>query len=291
MSVAAVFQTRGELKLAVILATAAGLGLLARPLLSSLVGGSETVSEAGEGAPTPWKAQQVGKKQDDGQIGFRIDRLSIRAIKQRARDFFNLMHMRRSVRMYSSDPVPIEVINDIIAAAGTAPSGAHCQPWHFAVVKSADKKQKLREIVEAEEKINYSKRMRADWVAECEPLVAALPAVYAKPYLTEAPYIIIIMKKQHDVGAEGERVQVRYPLESVGIASGMLISAIHNANLATLSSTPMNSDPKIRALLDRPDNERVFLLLPVGFPAKNGKIPFRDEAERRKPLSTIMSVH
>lgn len=291
MQVPAIMWGQGDGRWVTSLACAATLGVAIGAMLR---GGSDSSDGGSNNGTTPegtmlWKAYQTGSAADDGQATFHHERLPKDAIKQRAKSLFDLMHLRRSVRMFSSDPVPIEVLHDIIATAGTAPSGAHCQPWHFVLVKAANIKQGLREIVENEEKVNYEKRMRADWVDECKPLVAALPNEYTKPYLTEAPYVIVALKKVHDIGPKGEKIPVRYPVESCGLACGMLITAIHNANLATLTSTPMNADSKIRALLKRPDNERVFLLLPVGYPAKNGKVPARDENKRRRPLSDIMS--
>lgn len=172
-----------------------------------------------------------------------------------------------------------------------SPSGAHCQPWTFVVVQSAELKHKIRLAVEAEEQRNYDRRMRRTWVADVNPLVDNLHSAdggVTKPYLDDAPFLIIVMKQVrapgsgcdgaacdsalfahpmvqvHGVDAAGNRVEHYYPAESCGIAVGMLVTALHNANLSTLTSTPMGAERAIRELCGRPDNEKVFLLLPVG---------------------------
>ena len=179
-------------------------------------------------------------------------------------------------------------------AAATAPSGAHCQPWHFCLVESASAKQQLRDAVESEEKINYAKRMGKQWVGEVDQLLTTLPTNWCKPYLSDAPFVIVLMRKAFLTDKEGRRrtdVEVRYPSESVGIAAGLLIAALHNANLVTLTSTPLGADAKIRAILGRPEGEKVFLLLPVGYPADNATVPHRSPGEERLPLVDVMSAH
>lgn len=176
--------------------------------------------------------------------------------------------------------------------AGTSPSGAHCQPWTFVLVATAAVKHGIRLAVEAEEQLNYERRMRKSWVKDVSHLVSRLHdgATITKPYLDEAPFLIVVMKQAHGVDAEGNRVDHYYPTESCGIAVGMLVAALHSASLVTLTSTPMGAEKKIRALCGRPANERVFLLLPVGFPAKGATVPYRDQATMRKPASEVMVV-
>ncbi|KAI8617622.1 Nitroreductase-like protein [Chytriomyces sp. MP71] len=167
---------------------------------------------------------------------FKFDRISHQEALKRSQDFYNLVNARRSLRMFSEDPVPIEVIRNCCMAAATAPSGAHTEPWTFAIVQTRELKKEIREIIEHEERINYESRMSRQWVSD----LAKLKTNWEK---------------------------------SNSIACGILITALHNAGLVTLTSTPMNAGPAIRTLLDRPPNEKVQLLLPVGYPAKNATVP------------------
>lgn len=195
-------------------------------------------------------------------------------------DYFQLMDERRSVREFSDKPVDIKVIENIIKTASTAPSGAHKQPWTFCVISNADLKAKIREAAEAEEKINYSGRMSERWIEDLEPFGTN----WEKPFIDIAPYIIVVFKRAYEM-IDGEKRNNYYVNESVGIASGMLIAAIHNAGLCTLTHTPspMNF---LQQVLDRPDNERPFLLMPVGYPADDAQVPDIE----RKELNEIM-VH
>ena len=238
--------------------------------------------------------QSSSQKPVNGHIAFQHERIATEQATRRAAQFYNLMRMRRSVSFISSEPVKREVVVSCIAAAATAPSGAHCQPWHFCLVESAAAKQQLRDAVESEEKINYAKRMGKQWVGEVEQLLTKLPTNWSKPYLSDAPFVIVLMKKSFLTDKEGNRrtdVEVRYPSESVGIAAGVLIAALHNANLVTLTSTPLGADAKIRAVLGRPEGEKVFLLLPVGYPADNATVPHRSPGAERLPLADVMTAH
>lgn len=185
-----------------------------------------------------------------------------------SRLFYHLMHKRRSIREFSSEKIPDEVIENIIRAAGTAPSGANKQPWTFCVVSDAAIKKQIREAAELEEEKNYAERMNDEWLKDLKPLGTDAQ----KEFLEIAPALIVVFKKPYDLDASGTKQQNYYVNESVGIACGMLISAIHHAGLVTLTHTPspMNFLEKI---LNRPSNERAFLLLPVGYPSEQAKVP------------------
>ena len=200
---------------------------------------------------------------------------------ERSRNFYEHIDKRRSVRQFSTRPVPEEVINNIIMTASSAPSGAHKQPWTFCAVSNPDLKSIIREAAEKEEYTNYHGRMGEEWVKDLEKLETD----WKKPFLEDAPWLIIVFKKVHDL-VNGEKKKNYYVNESVGIASGFLISAIHNAGLVTLTHTPspMNFLEKI---LNRPSNERAFLLLPVGYPEQDVKVP---ELTRKK-LSEVSKFY
>jgi len=178
-------------------------------------------------------------------------------IETRANNFFNLMDGRRSVREISNKPVDKKIIEAIIKTASTAPSGAHKQPWTFCVVSSNEMKQKSREAAEKEEKINYESRMSDRWKQDLEPFGTD----WEKEFLTESPWLIIVCKQSYGYSDDGEKENHYYVNESVGIACGFLIAAIHQAGLVTLTHTPspMNFLTKV---LDRPQNEKPFLLPP-----------------------------
>ncbi len=196
------------------------------------------------------------------------DYLKVDNIEEEAESFFQEMDKRRSVRDFSDKPVPKSVIENIIKTASTAPSGAHKQPWTFCVIESSGIKSKIREAAEEEERKSYEGRMSEEWLKDLEPLGTN----HSKPFLEIAPYLIIVFKKPYDLGENDEKLQNYYVNESVGIACGMLITAIHKAGLVTLTHTPspMNFLTK---LLERPSNERAFLLLPVGYPASEVYVP------------------
>lgn len=189
-------------------------------------------------------------------------------LTQRSSDFYNFMDKRRTVRTFSEEDIPKEVVENIIKTASTAPSGAHKQPWTFCVVSNPDLKKKIRDAAEAEERESYEKRMSERWKDDLKPLATDAN----KPFLEEAPYLIVLCKKAYDFDEEGNKVNNYYVNESVGIAAGMLITAIHNAGLVTLTHTPspMNF---LTDLLERPKNERAFLLLPVGHPKDQTYVP------------------
>jgi nitroreductase len=197
-----------------------------------------------------------------------------------SQDFFENLDGRRSIREFSDKPVDIRVIENAIKAASTAPSGAHKQPWTFCVVSNTELKHKIREAAEVEEKQNYASRMSERWLEDLEPFGTN----WEKPFIDIAPYIVILFKRAYEV-IDGEKRNNYYVNESVGIAAGMFIAAIHDAGLCTLTHTPspMNFLSKV---LDRPENERAFLLMPVGHADENAEVP----DIKRKGIEDIM-VH
>ncbi len=199
---------------------------------------------------------------------------------ERARQFAEHMVQRRTVREFDSRPVPRGVIEAALRTAASAPSGANLQPWRFVVIEDAAIKARVREGAEAEERAFYAGRAPPEWLAALEPLGTDAN----KPFLTEAPLLIVVFMQRYTVGADGSRVRNYYHSESVGIATGFLIAALHHAGLATLTHTP--SPMKfLNELLDRPANEVPFLLLVVGYPKPGARVP----DIRRLPLDEVMS--
>jgi iodotyrosine deiodinase len=197
-------------------------------------------------------------------------------------EFYELMDKRRTVREFSSETFPREIIEDIIMTASTAPSGAHKQPWTFCVITDPDIKKQIREAAEKEEYENYHGRMDKQWLED----LSYLGTDWHKPFLETAPYLIIVFKKLYDITPDSEKKQNYYVNESVGIACGMLLAAIHNAGLCALTHTPspMGFMSKI---LNRPENERTFLLIPVGHPAENCEVP----ALKRKSFDEVSVLY
>ena len=185
----------------------------------------------------------------------------------RSKAFYEFMDTRRSLREFSDKPVPREVIDNLIMAASSAPSGAHKQPWTFCVVSNPDIKKKIKEAAEAEEHVNYNGRMSDEWLKDLKPFATN----EQKPFLEIAPYLIVVFKRAFET-EEGEKKNNYYVNESVGLAAGFLLAAIHHAGLVALTHTPspMNFLAK---LLNRPSNERAFLLIPVGYPVENATVP------------------
>ena len=181
--------------------------------------------------------------------------------------YFKWLDSRRSIREYAKTPVPKEVIENIIKAASTAPSGAHKQPWTFCAISNTDLKSKIREAAEIEERESYDSRMSERWLKDLAPLGTN----DVKPFIEDAPWIIVVFKRVYEI-EDGKNINNYYVNESVGIAAGMLISAIHNAGLVTLTHTP--SPMKfLTKVLERPSNERPFLLLPIGYPKEPIYVP------------------
>ncbi|UII30347.1 nitroreductase family protein [Fulvivirga ulvae] len=197
---------------------------------------------------------------------------------ERSRQFYQWMDKRRTVRDFSDKPIPREVIDNIILTASTAPSGAHKQPWTFCVVSNPDIKKEIREAAEKEEHESYNSRMSPEWLEDLKPLQTD----WHKPFLETAPYLIIVFKKAYDLDNEGNKKNNYYVNESVGLAGGFLLAAIHHAGLVALTHTPspMNFLTK---LLNRPANERPVLLIPVGYPMEETYVP----QLRRKSLDEV----
>ena len=197
---------------------------------------------------------------------------------QRAAEFYAKMSRRRTVRDFSDRPVPEAVIADCIRVAGSAPSGAHAQPWHFVAISDPAVKSKIREAAEAEERAFYETRAPREWLDALAPLGTDAE----KPFLETAPYLIAIFARRFGYDELGRRVKHYYVQESVGIATGMLIAAVHHAGLVSLTHTPspMNF---LNQILGRPENERPFLLLVVGYPNEDTQVPVL----RRKSLGEI----
>lgn len=198
-----------------------------------------------------------------------------------AQDFAAELSLRRTVREYADEEVPFELIESALRAAGSAPSGANLQPWHFVVVRDQAVKREIRQAAEAEEKQFYEERAPEAWLQALEPLGTD----WRKPFLEVAPYLIAIFVQPYSLGEDGSRVKHYYAVESVGIATGMLITALHWAGLATLTHTPSPMG-FLNDILGRPDHERAFLLLVAGLPAEGATVPDIE----RKPLTEIMTV-
>ena len=200
---------------------------------------------------------------------------------RRSAAHYESMRLRRSVRSFSPDPVPRVVIENCIKTAGTAPSGAHQQPWHFVVVESPETKARIRAAAEKEERAFYEERATEAWLQA----LRRIGTDENKPFLETAPYLVVLFAASYGLGADGTKTKHYYVSESVGIAAGFFIAAVHQAGLVTLTHTPSPMG-FLGDILGRPKNERAFLLLPVGYPAQDTRVPNLD----RKPLSEIMSV-
>lgn len=182
--------------------------------------------------------------------------------------FYEYMNLRRSVRKFSNKSIPRAVIENLVLAASTAPSGAHKQPWTFAIVSNADIKRKIRLAAEKEEYESYSNRMNEEWLKDLKPLQTD----WKKPFLEVAPYLIIVLKRVYETGTNNKKKNNYYVNESVGLATGFLLAAIHKAGLVALTHTPspMNF---LTEILERPKNERPIFLIPVGYPAEETYVP------------------
>ncbi|KAM5326432.1 iodotyrosine deiodinase 1 isoform 2-T2 [Glossophaga mutica] len=221
-------------------------------------------------------------EEDTEHIPFPHTRYPEKEMVERSREFYELLSKRRSVRFISNEQVPMEVIDNVIRTAGTAPSGAHTEPWTFVVVQDPDVKHKIREIIEEEEEINYMKRMGHRWVTDLKKLRTN----WIKEYLDTAPVLILIFKQVHGFAANGQRKVHYYNEISVSIACGLLLAALQNAGLVTVTTTPLNCGPRLRVLLGRPSNEKLLMLLPVGYPSTEATVPDL----KRKPLAEIMKI-
>ena len=211
-------------------------------------------------------------------LRYRKPLLSETEMLERSASFYEAMDSRRSVREFSDKAVPKAVIENLIKTASTAPSGAHKQPWTFCVIENPEIKKQIRIAAEQEELLSYESRMSSDWLEDLKPLGTD----WHKPFLETAPYLIVVFKRSYELDADGCKKNNYYVQESVGIAVGFLLSAIHNAGLVSLTHTPspMNFLTKT---LKRPINEKPFLLIPVGYPAEECWVP----DIQRKDLAAI----
>tara|TARA_R110002049_G_scaffold33624_3_gene110781 strand:- start:5 stop:673 length:669 start_codon:yes stop_codon:yes gene_type:complete len=197
---------------------------------------------------------------------------------ERSSEFYENMDKRRSVRDFSDKQVPLEVIENIIKTASSAPSGAHKQPWTFCIVSNPEIKKKIRQAAEKEEFENYNGRMSEEWLDD----LAKFDTNWQKPFLEIAPYLIVVFKQSYGI-KNNEKEKHYYVNESIGIATGVLITAIHQAGLVTLTHTPSPLN-FLSEVLNRPINEKPYLLLPVGYPLEDTKVP----ALKRKQLDEIV---
>jgi nitroreductase len=201
-------------------------------------------------------------------IPYDFNTYSEEEIIEESGSFYNWLDTRRSVREISDKPVPKKVIENLIRSASTAPSGGNKQPWTFCAISNQELKRQIRSEAEMEEKENYENRMSVKWKKDLQPFDTNMN----KPFLEIAPWLIVVFKRAYDFGADGEKHPNYYVNESVGIACGMLLAAIHNARLVALTHTPspMNFLTKI---LSRPENEKPFLLIPLGYPKLQTYVP------------------
>jgi nitroreductase len=208
-----------------------------------------------------------------------FERLSETEQRARSRRFLEDMARRRSVRDFSDEAVPVELLENAIVTAGTAPSGAHQQPWTFVLVSDPTLKRQIREAAEEEERRSYEARMPDEWLAALEPLGTD----WRKPYIEVVPYLIVVFEQAYGLRPDGTKVKHYYVRESVGIAVGLLLASLHEAGLATLTHTPSPMG-FLRELLGRPENERPYVLVPVGYPAAGCTVPDLE----RKALDEIL---
>lgn len=211
-------------------------------------------------------------------IPYRMKSFETGEMLERSREFYDFMNLRRTVRHFSDREIPQHVMENIVLAAGTAPSGAHKQPWTFCLVNDPQIKREIRIAAEKEERENYSNRMTEEWLNDLAPLGTD----WHKPFLEVAPWLIVVFKRIYEE-VNGKKKNNYYVTESVGLATGLLLAAIHHAGLVALTHTPspMNF---LASVLNRPDNERPFLLIPVGYPSPDCVVPDLT----RKPLSSIL---
>lgn len=212
----------------------------------------------------------IKRKLIDGYpfVAYQPEDVSAAEMVERSRDLFSRMNQRRSIRDFSDRPVSRDVIETVIRTANTAPSGAHKQPWTFCIVENPELKKAIREAAEKEEYESYTGRMPEEWLADLRPLQTD----WQKPFLTTAPFLIVVFKKSYELKEDGRKGNVYYGSESCGLACGFLLAAIHQAGLSALTHTPspMNF---LSQLLKRPENEKPFLLIPVGYPAADCWVP------------------
>jgi iodotyrosine deiodinase len=213
-------------------------------------------------------------------VALEFTRLDAEEALAQSRAFYELMKTRRSVRHFSSEPVPRELIETAIRTAGMAPSGANQQPWTFVVVSDPAVKERLREAAEHEEKLLYEERASDEYLRALHPIGTD----WIKTHITDAPYVIAVFEQAWGRNPDGSKRKHYYVRESVGIAVGFLLASLHAAGLATLTHSPAPMG-FLKEILERPDNERPFVLIPVGYPAEGAEVP--QAALRKKPLDEI----
>ncbi len=204
----------------------------------------------------------------------------VETMRERLREFYEDVRRRRTVRDFSARPVPKDIIEEALRAAGTAPSGANLQPWHFVVVSGPEAKHRIRVAAEAEEREFYEHRASEEWLRALEPLGTDSD----KPFLETAPYLIAVFLQKYGTLPDGSKVKHYYPVESTGLATGLLITALHRAGLVSLTHTP-SPMAFLNEILGRPKSERPFLLLVTGYPAVDARVPDIS----RKPLAEYVS--
>lgn len=206
--------------------------------------------------------------EEPGFITLEFLELDSKTMSERAEDFYNLMRKRRTTRHFSARDVPRDLIERAILTAGTAPSGAHLQPWTFVAISNPEIKRRIRHAAEQEERKTYSQRMPESWAEALRPLGTD----HVKEHITDAPWLIVLFRQTKRVRENGELAPTYYSQESCGIAAGLFIASIHNMGLTTLTHTPSPMG-FLREILNRPDHEHAMLVLPVGFPAEGAKVP------------------
>ena len=197
-----------------------------------------------------------------------FQKITFEEMDYNANQFFQKVSSRRSVRDFSRDGFPIDIIKNCIKSASTAPSGANKQPWHFVIVKDPIIKRKIRKAAEIEEKEFYGGRAPKEWLDDLNQFGTD----WNKPFLEEAPYLIVVFSKKFDITDDGTNKKNYYVSESVGIASGLLLTALHNAGLVTLTHTP-SPMAFLSDILNRPPSDKPYLIIPVGFPSENAEVP------------------
>ena len=207
------------------------------------------------------------------------ERLEMNEMRARATVFRDELQRRRSVRMFAPDPVPRDLIELAIESASTAPSGAHKQPWRFVATDDPDIKRQIRAAAEEEERVNYlDNRMNSEW----QEALAPIGTDHHKEFLEVAPWIVVLFEQRYELSADGERRRNYYVKESCGIAAGMFITALHHMGLSTLTHTPTPM-AFLSRVLERPENERPFVLFPIGYPLLDAMVPDL----KRKPLADV----
>ena len=214
-------------------------------------------------------------------IPYQPDRIDQKASQDILHRDYATASARRSVRMFSADPVPRDLIETAIQIAGTAPSGAHQQPWQFVLIGDQQVKEQIRVRAEVEEREFYERRAPKEWIEALAPLGTD----FEKSHIVDAPWLIVVFRRDYDIREDGTRLKHYYMTESVGIAVGFLIQALHRAGLATLTHTP-SPMTFLRDVCGRPLNEKPFVLMPVGYPAKGCQVP----DIHRKDLSEILTI-